>query len=336
MDSFINNKKFQNFITPVIIILLLILTLPYIFTQYSIIDFTNTGNIGDTIGGILGPFIAIVAAILTFLAFYIQFEANEQQKHDLKIERFENKFYELLRLHKDNVNELSLSENINSRKTFVHLNDELRTCYKVCEFCYDENYKKYNIDLLKFSYNIFYYGIGSISDKYLFKIFNDNEKLFYEKVKTHLILFQKKYNHLSTVHPQPSSKIYVYQEKPNYISLNLLYSPFNGHTSRLGHYFRHLYQISKFVLNDNSKLEFDDSQKYEYLKTLRSQLSDHEQLLMYYNSLAFYESEWKVLFTKYRLIKNIPIPLADFGKSPEKYFSEEIKNNPDTKIFSWQ
>ena len=45
----------------------------------------------------MSPFIAIAAAILTFFAFWVQYKANEQQKIDLKVERFENKFYELLR-----------------------------------------------------------------------------------------------------------------------------------------------------------------------------------------------------------------------------------------------
>jgi len=74
------------------------------------------------------------------LAFYVQYKANEQQrtqfedelkKRDLekieqdktwRIERFENKFYQLLALHRDNVNEMQIGtgENIGyKRKVFV-------------------------------------------------------------------------------------------------------------------------------------------------------------------------------------------------------------------------
>lgn len=54
-------------------------------------DFTNTGEIGDTIGGLMNPFIAIGSCLLTFLAFYIQFKANQQSiklfKASIKEER---------------------------------------------------------------------------------------------------------------------------------------------------------------------------------------------------------------------------------------------------------
>ncbi len=52
---------------------------PILFVQESSLnfDFTNTGEIGDTIGGIMSPFIALAAVFVTFLAFYIQYQANQ-------------------------------------------------------------------------------------------------------------------------------------------------------------------------------------------------------------------------------------------------------------------
>ena len=63
---------------------------PYIFTQFSIwpyIDFTNTGSIGDTIGGITAPIINIFAALLVYLAFREQVKANDIQVEALNEER---------------------------------------------------------------------------------------------------------------------------------------------------------------------------------------------------------------------------------------------------------
>lgn len=51
---------------------------PILFTRgWSGIDFSGTGGIGDTIGGITAPFINGLAAILVFLAFKAQIKANE-------------------------------------------------------------------------------------------------------------------------------------------------------------------------------------------------------------------------------------------------------------------
>jgi uncharacterized membrane protein len=76
---------------------------------------TTTGGVGDTIGGITGPIVGFIGAILTFLAFWVQVQANkvqtkqfDKQDDDTRVDRFENKFYELLQLHKDNVDEISI------------------------------------------------------------------------------------------------------------------------------------------------------------------------------------------------------------------------------------
>ena len=55
---------------------------PLIFTLKNSVekyDFTNTGAIGDTIGGLTSPFIGLAGVLLTFLAFYMQIKANQIQ-----------------------------------------------------------------------------------------------------------------------------------------------------------------------------------------------------------------------------------------------------------------
>jgi len=69
-------------------------------------DFRCTGQIGDTIGGIMGPFVAIAASILTFIAFWVQYKANIQQRSDIALERFEHNFFEMLQLHSSIKNSL--------------------------------------------------------------------------------------------------------------------------------------------------------------------------------------------------------------------------------------
>ena len=58
---------------------------PWLFTGTGCerFDFTGTGQIGDTIGGVMGPFIAMAGVFLTFVAFLMQVRANEIQREQL-------------------------------------------------------------------------------------------------------------------------------------------------------------------------------------------------------------------------------------------------------------
>ncbi|WP_373803546.1 hypothetical protein [Bacteroides heparinolyticus] len=99
------NKTFDKFFWISLIIFLSLVIgicfLPSILTGEGEPDFSQKGQIGDTIGGIMGPFVAIIAAWLTFIAFWVQFKANNQQRHDIAIERFENTVFELVHVQQE-------------------------------------------------------------------------------------------------------------------------------------------------------------------------------------------------------------------------------------------
>jgi len=67
----------------------------------------------------------------------------------------------------------------------------------------------------------------------------------------------------------------------------------------LGHYFRNLYHIVKFVHNSNI------SNQKEYTNILRAQLSTQELLLLHFNCLSQYGAKFKPLVEDYSLLKNI-------------------------------
>ena len=70
-----------SFFLIAILMILFSLVAPIIFTEfYSKWNFTKTGQIGDTIGGIMNPFIAIGGVIATLLAFFMQIQANKIQR----------------------------------------------------------------------------------------------------------------------------------------------------------------------------------------------------------------------------------------------------------------
>lgn len=71
----------------------LIIISPFIFTRnLGVIDFSNTGQIGDTIGGITAPIVNLLGALLVFFALKAQVDANSliqtqfesQNKEELK------------------------------------------------------------------------------------------------------------------------------------------------------------------------------------------------------------------------------------------------------------
>lgn len=65
---------------------LLVISMPIILTRPSIanvFNFTQSGQIGDTIGGITAPFINFMGAVLVYLSFQQQIKANEIQRDAL-------------------------------------------------------------------------------------------------------------------------------------------------------------------------------------------------------------------------------------------------------------
>lgn len=332
--------------------LVTIIILPWLLTRecISIVDYTQTGAIGDTINGISGPFIALLVAILTFLAFYIQYKANTLQKSQFivtmrvqrqenekqnqiwRVERFENKFYELLKLHKDNVNEMNITENIKGRSCFENLFQELRICYlvtndHVLSNKYDAEYK--NINLINFSYGLFFYGISERSDNLFIK--DGSEKKLYSEIKNTFKNIQG--DVLDSLKKNPSGEK-LYYINDNKISYKFKHVPFEGQFNLLGHYYRHLFQTMTFITSQKI-INYDE--QYGYVKMLRAQISTFEQLLLYYNALAWFDEEWRVFFTEFRLIKNLPLHLADFDKNPEIHFKKEISELKEKGIdmFEW-
>jgi hypothetical protein len=134
-------------------------------------ELARIGAVGDANGGLMGPPIAIAGAILTFLAFFIQYVANWHQKNQFNLsialqrrqyaedkriredekvdfllnkeketkeqiikehrERVESRFFELIKLHKENVSEMYLTDNVTGRRCFGSMYYELKTIYDV-------------------------------------------------------------------------------------------------------------------------------------------------------------------------------------------------------------
>lgn len=93
-----------------------------------------------------------------------------------------------------------------------------------------------------------------------------------------------------------------------------------GGLSRLDHYFRHLYRIFKYV--DKSDL-IANSERYDYACIVRSQLSDYELVMLFYNCLtANGRAKFKPLIEKYSIFNNLREELLA-NEEHKKEYSEK-------------
>lgn len=94
-------KKPNVYLIIGILLLVLVVVSPALFTQLEwLISFdTESGAIGDTIGGITAPFISVLGAFLIYISFQEQVDANKQQIENQTIDRFRNDYEEIKKEH---------------------------------------------------------------------------------------------------------------------------------------------------------------------------------------------------------------------------------------------
>ncbi|MCF6130890.1 putative phage abortive infection protein [Flavobacterium wongokense] len=345
LDSLKSKKSERSIIINVLLTLSIVLLLfsffaPYFFTNTSIgksiITGDATGLIGDTMGGVMNPFIAIAAALLTFLAFWIQYKANEQQKKDLRIERFENKFYELLKIHRDNVNEVAIGQTLTGRKAFISMFNELKfTYYVVNKFTHFYNslnrQHPINDDIAyNVSYLIFFFGIGKNSSMIVKDLLGEDYDEYFGAVERQISIYQLFWE----IERDCKRDLEITTDQEEIFTLDLRYKPCNGQMSKLSHYVRHLFQLVKFV-DDAEDNIFSYDQKYDYIASIRSQLSAHEQLLLFYNAVSVLGKPWidNNYLKTYCVVKSCPLPLANFYTMPRELLGDE--NQYGRVMFEW-
>jgi len=85
-------------------------------------------------------------------------------------------------------------------------------------------------------------------------------------------------------------------------SSEVLYARFyEKHAPELGHYFRTLFNLFKFV----GKSTFDETEKRFYTNLIRAQLSDAEAMLLFLNGLSDKGEKFKPYLERYSVLKNV-------------------------------
>ncbi|WP_205334641.1 putative phage abortive infection protein [Flavobacterium fluviale] len=333
-----------------------------------------TGQFGDFIGGVIGTILSGAGFYFLYItlveqrkSIQEQKEALENQKISFEKERFEAKFFDLIKLHRDNITDVKYrifikekKETVEGRRVFNLIYKEfLESFLDVKRFCkiYEgevytkrkyrkklnriikENNLKTTINdlvIIDISYLILYFGTGKegaillrhkftnrYTEDFVYKLIkfiqlkpcksNTEGYKSWNKFKaTELPILKRSFNRIyrNRNNKAFSFTIKNYNLLENYKSVKY----YGGHQYRLGHYYRHLFQCYKFLILQKT---LNESEKYFYGKTLRAQLSNYEQSLLFVNSISSLGYKWEFdhehdlegqpirLITFFQLIKNV-------------------------------
>lgn len=337
-------------------------------------DSSERGTLGDMFGAVNAIFSGLAFAGIIVSLYMQRIDLKNQQKqlelnHDeiqqtnkefkiqndtLQIQKFENQYYKMIDLHRENVKEMKITffdhvkvpyhspmgddtnnqevlRDIEGRKIFVGMLNEYESAIKSIQIIQEKlGLKMENNQANTIAYQIFFYGIKS--KKIKLELISESFKK--EVVKICGIFQEKFYERNLENKKTKSENDYLFK-----------YYPFEGHESRLAHYYRHLFQTIKYVVQQEEKELINYNEARQYLRVLRAQLSNAEQLLLYYNYKYGFGQNWDKLgekkhqfLTTYRMIHNIPFDSIAKGiEDPREHFKDYI-NSIDSNLdplFEW-
>lgn len=290
------------------------------------IDATIWGQYGDVVGGFVGTIVSLVGVLLLF-------ETLKEQRRTYTKQQVETRFFELLKLHRDNVTEMQSKGNV-GRSVFIDIKDEFHDLYSLVREWY--TLEKYGVkeavwkkNVVQIVYLITFFGVNNSSTEYLKKrikqiMANNNAYNEFEANCLEILIRGHEYAKNKNKNNPKDQRSYL---------------KYDGHQSRLGHYYRHLFQTVNYINEQPTDL-FSYKEKSDYIKILRAQLGTHEQALLLYNSISPLGELWELgtaisdenykLITKYNLVKNMPL---GFTKeiNPKDYYPNVFYEIDDTK-----
>lgn len=354
-------------------------------------DFTKVGPYGDLIGGILNPVVAFIGIIAASLAFYAQYNANKKIQEQFSVQQATEHFYKMLDIHNSNIKEFKIasyykSEDSISEKTVtsnkvadiyrpkketttIRIEKEFtlgRRCFLL--MLKDFHFILWNVNkrnsrfkgtnkelspelLLQVAYRIFFWGtktnhIYPKGKEELTK--NEIEAIDDINISMHSIRTKIRDTQKGDL---ITNSYKVENEKT--VENNFRFIPMSGHSSRLAHYYRHLYQTAKHIHYNSQyqRNEFLAENKIDFrFRTLRAQMSNEEQLLLYYNYRFGFGGRWDFRYdnpkqgtqefrflTKYKMLHNIPLfdTIHHLVEHPNNHFKDYTNKYPMADLFEW-
>ncbi|MEH6497794.1 MAG: putative phage abortive infection protein [Pseudoalteromonas distincta] len=108
----------------------------YSVLTWTTTDYEVTGQFGDFVGGIVGTFFALTGTLLIYLTFQEQTKENKRSA-------FESSFFEMIKLHRENVTELQYRKHKNGQEALYENRMVFRIIFQEFIECYRE-VKKYS------------------------------------------------------------------------------------------------------------------------------------------------------------------------------------------------
>jgi hypothetical protein len=295
---------------------------------------------GDFIGGFVGSLFSLSGFLLLVETFKAQRETMRIQNQDIDFqhaamlqERFETTFFNLLQVQQKILDDIQdkfydLTDNcevtyINakSRAVFTCLWRELRLIEDSItadsyEGKYDEGRSKWEM------------SIEQIQERYQPEYEGDNraEK---EIAKVKRSVRRQLTNLVFRI--EQTQWIQAHNRKGKHLFTTLYYFLFRKYQNAIGHYFRHLYHILKYIrqyelksldaTTDRQQKRRIQEQCKNYAQFVQAQMSSSELAMLYYNSL--YYPKMAELVRHFGVLENLSI--YDLIR-PEHYLKEEGYN----------
>nr|WP_321260395.1 putative phage abortive infection protein [uncultured Pseudodesulfovibrio sp.] len=283
-------------------------------------------NLGSLVDGVSGSLFVLASALLLFATLI-------KQQKNYTVQQFETQFFQMVQLHRKNVEEMvhhspRYREEITGRRVFIEVIDQF--CHAYAKI---GNHPDVQDKAIPVAYLATFFGVGGMTQASLKPQLDkltgrDSQKIIDELYEMKRVTPNSLWGNVK------SWPVFLENESNN----SIVY--LGGHVSRLGHYFRHLYHCIRFV--DKSTC-INQNEKRKYIKILRAQLSNEEQICLFLNSLSPLGWDWgkpwdgvksgtKSLIMKYGMIKNIPEnALAQFKTKREVLKKESITIKIDIK-----
>lgn len=256
---------------------------PILFTQnWTSIDFTETGEIGDTIGGITAPIIGVLSILLLFYTLWEQVSFNKKQKELSNDEQFKSTFFNLLQAQREiiekiagnfkhlglcvyeeypkNNNDIKITRN-NKEFATIHNCKKTDNAVRGLDFFMEAKYQLFLIyealDNERFIDNYdterayememdfqedFYHG-----DNVPIEIQKEQDRKIREGRKLHRIAYTNDMYGISEDGHTP------YRQMSEDKKIGLGYAYFFYKYESVGYYFRHIYRILKFIKNSEDE-----------------------------------------------------------------------------------